>query len=226
MRAPERGTSIPMLCVWVLAFLLIIFIAPLVIGLALLHGSGAHAAATDDISGGSGSPDGAVPSLPENTPPQDVKIPQLNGRGLVYVPEIARAGAPFPYFDNAALYLLKHVLAEDPMPITFAYRPRWKQEQLYAARGHNPNPVARPGTSPHESGFAVDTPARSISAGDLARKRAVFAKYGAHWAGRYEHGVLRGDPPHFAWRAVDYGYRSKDEAIRLNAAKYHAFTGQ
>lgn len=40
--------------------------------------------------------------------------------------------------------------------ITSGFRTSERQAALYAARGSNPNPVARPGTSPHERGEAVD----------------------------------------------------------------------
>jgi hypothetical protein len=40
--------------------------------------------------------------------------------------------------------------------VTSGFRSRAKQEQLYANRASNPNPVAPPGTSMHERGLAVD----------------------------------------------------------------------
>lgn len=40
--------------------------------------------------------------------------------------------------------------------ITSGYRSYDRQAALYAERGSNPNPVARPGSSPHEFGRAVD----------------------------------------------------------------------
>lgn len=42
------------------------------------------------------------------------------------------------------------------LPITSGFRTREDQQRLYDQRGTNPNPVAKPGTSLHESGNAVD----------------------------------------------------------------------
>jgi D-alanyl-D-alanine carboxypeptidase len=45
-----------------------------------------------------------------------------------------------------------------PVPITSGYRSPSAQRALWAARAGNPFPVARPGTSAHERGRAVDVP--------------------------------------------------------------------
>jgi hypothetical protein len=45
-----------------------------------------------------------------------------------------------------------------PVPVTSGRRSRAEQERLWAARHRNPFPVARPGTSAHERGLAVDVP--------------------------------------------------------------------
>jgi hypothetical protein len=45
-----------------------------------------------------------------------------------------------------------------PVPITSGYRSAAEQRALWAARATNPYPVARPGTSAHERGLAVDVP--------------------------------------------------------------------
>ncbi len=44
------------------------------------------------------------------------------------------------------------------VPITSGYRSPARQAALYANRHNNPYPVARPGTSRHELGLAVDVP--------------------------------------------------------------------
>ncbi|HYF46243.1 MAG TPA: M15 family metallopeptidase, partial [Acidimicrobiales bacterium] len=44
------------------------------------------------------------------------------------------------------------------IPITSGWRSRADQERLWANRASNPYPVARPGTSRHEVGLAVDVP--------------------------------------------------------------------
>lgn len=45
-----------------------------------------------------------------------------------------------------------------PVPITSGWRSPAKQRVLWDNRGSNPFPVARPGTSAHERGLAVDVP--------------------------------------------------------------------
>jgi hypothetical protein len=45
-----------------------------------------------------------------------------------------------------------------PVPISSGFRSRAQQEALWARRGSNPFPVARPGSSLHERGLAVDVP--------------------------------------------------------------------
>ncbi len=49
-----------------------------------------------------------------------------------------------------------------PVPVTSGYRSPAAQRALWAARAGNPYPVARPGTSAHERGRAVDVP-RSVA---------------------------------------------------------------
>ena len=44
------------------------------------------------------------------------------------------------------------------VPVTSGFRSRAEQAALYANRAANPYPVARPGTSRHELGLAVDVP--------------------------------------------------------------------
>lgn len=218
-----------MLRFFVTIFIVLIVLAllvggPVVIGLIAIKASHSRVAGMMDFDAFSGGGSEDVDGLDVAEDPA-VDIANLNGRGLVYMPELARAGAAFPYFDNAAAHLLRAALSEYPMPVTYAYRPRHVQERLYAARGSNPNPVARPGGSPHEGGFAIDTPARSISYDALLKKRITFRRWGARWGGRYEGGVLAGDPPHFAWPPERYGYRSLYEAIAINHRRFAQFRG-
>jgi hypothetical protein len=58
---------------------------------------------------------------------------------------------------RAALAEAEQLLGEE-VPITSGWRSRARQERLYDDRGTNPYPVARPGTSAHEWGRAVDVP--------------------------------------------------------------------
>ncbi|MDQ1443735.1 MAG: D-alanyl-D-alanine carboxypeptidase [Acidimicrobiaceae bacterium] len=48
------------------------------------------------------------------------------------------------------------------VPITSGYRSKAEQASLYAQRSSNPYPVARPGSSAHERGRAVDVPRQFV----------------------------------------------------------------
>ena len=45
-----------------------------------------------------------------------------------------------------------------PVPISSGWRSRDQQQRLFDQRGSNPYPVARPGSSKHEQGLAIDVP--------------------------------------------------------------------
>ena len=90
------------------------------------------------------------------------QLPQAGGSGTEgLVPElveaVSRAGA----------------LLGQPVPISSGFRTWAQQAALWAARGTNPYPVARPGTSMHERGLAIDV-ARSF----VATLRSVAAAVG------------------------------------------------
>lgn len=64
-------------------------------------------------------------------------------------------------------------LLGQPVPITSGWRSPAEQQRLWDRRHLNPFPVARPGTSRHEQGLAIDVP-RSF----VARLRSVAAAAG------------------------------------------------
>ncbi|HZQ27218.1 MAG TPA: M15 family metallopeptidase [Acidimicrobiales bacterium] len=72
------------------------------------------------------------------------------------------------------------------VPITSGYRSPAEQAVLWAHRGNNPFPVARPGTSAHERGLAIDVP---VAFADTLL--AVAARAGLC------HPYPRTDPVHF-----------------------------
>jgi uncharacterized protein YcbK (DUF882 family) len=72
----------------------------------------------------------------------------------------------------AALRRAEALLGE-PVPITSGWRSPAEQQRLWDARATNPYPVARPGTSRHERGVAVDVPR-----GFVPRLRTVAAAAG------------------------------------------------
>lgn len=50
------------------------------------------------------------------------------------------------------------------VPVASGFRSRAEQERLWANRASNPYPVARPGTSGHERGMAIDVPSSFVPA--------------------------------------------------------------
>ena len=74
---------------------------------------------------------------------------------------------------QAALAEAARLLGVERVPITSGWRSTAAQAALYANRARNPYPVARPGTSAHERGTAVDVP-RAFA----ARLAAVSSRTG------------------------------------------------
>ena len=73
------------------------------------------------------------------------------------------------------------------------FRDRARQQYLYDNRGANSNPVARPGTSNHEGGYAFDVPERF----QTTKVVSILKKWGFV--------KLKGDPPHFGWKNAPTG---------------------
>jgi hypothetical protein len=85
---------------------------------------------------------------------------------------IARARQPLPAGGEGTAGLVAELveavaragaLLGRPVPITSGFRTRAEQEALWANRGSNPFPVARPGTSMHERGRAIDVPSSFVT---------------------------------------------------------------
>jgi hypothetical protein len=64
-------------------------------------------------------------------------------------------------------------LLGERVPVTSGWRSRADQQRLWDQRHQNPYPVARPGTSRHERGLAID-----VARGFVARLRSVAAAAG------------------------------------------------
>ncbi len=78
--------------------------------------------------------------------------------------------------------------------VTSGRRSTAQQAVLYANRAHNSNPVARPGTSKHEQGYAVDlVPAGARSAVIEQIIGEEGERQGLKWGGRFS----KPDPVHF-----------------------------
>ena len=83
----------------------------------------------------------------------------------------AQAAAARPEWEGLTANMQRAIArAEDllggPIPIVSGYRSPADQQRLWDQRHTNPYPVARPGTSAHERGIAIDVPlttARSLA---------------------------------------------------------------
>lgn len=95
--------------------------------------------------------------------------------------------AAFPYLQAQAKQALQKAIDDRgvPMQINSAYRTIAQQMLLYNDRLNNPNPVAPPGQSNHQTGLAIDIE-------DPRGWEPYLMRYGWY--------PLPGDPPHF-----DYG---------------------
>jgi hypothetical protein len=78
--------------------------------------------------------------------------------------------------------------------ISSGKRSTTQQASLYANRASNPLPVARPGTSKHEKGEAVDVvPTGARTSSVWAAIGEAGEREGLRWGGRF----TKRDPPHF-----------------------------
>jgi hypothetical protein len=88
------------------------------------------------------------------------------GRGTARARAVAEGGSPGSAASvagltpemQAALAAAADLLGVPAIPITSGWRSTAQQAALWANRATNPFPVARPGTSAHERGTAVDVP--------------------------------------------------------------------
>jgi D-alanyl-D-alanine carboxypeptidase len=101
-------------------------------------------------------------------------------------------------------------------------RSRAQQIALYNNRANNSNPVAAPGTSPHEFGWAVDavpvprTQAARNVLWDEARKAGLVAG---------EDFSTRKDPPHFELPGFQHGSASQNLSSVFDSQGALAFAG-
>ena len=182
-----------------------------------------------------------IPPVPPQTPPQEpcnpgegqlpllVRFNLRDESGTVPInPYIHRAVAQD--FQNA----LNEINAAVPGGIGFTevFRTTEYQTTLHnrwIAGGRRGNPVATPGTSRHESGFAIDVPwlvqrdengyvrdrQGNYVLTDLGRTVIpIFERYGFAWGGSFN------DPPHFQADPTLHGYNSRQDAIRASQGFY------
>ncbi len=105
-----------------------------------------------------------------------------------------------PAFRARVEKMIAHVQSlGDTVTIVWGYRSTAEQTILWNNRASNPNPVARPGFSPHEAGLAVDL----HFDGSVSRSAVGHAAidFGLRWGGGFQHP----DPPHFEWPGFIHG---------------------
>jgi RHS repeat-associated protein len=132
----------------------------------------------------------------------------------------SRNGDVLPYIQSSVAQDFQDALDEInravPAGIGFTevFRTRAHQQELWDNRANNPNPVARPGTSRHEGGFAFDVPgiATRNGRGQLVQTALgttvipIFDRHGFAWGGAFN------DPPHFQADPNLHGYRNSAAA--------------
>jgi len=100
-----------------------------------------------------------------------------------------------------------------PVTINNSFRTMAEQQDLYDKRDENSNPVAKPGTSRHESGFAIDLNGVSTLT-DRQKKDLNTAAEDNGFS------PLDGDPPHFESDPIEAGYKNRKAAIDENQKDY------
>jgi RHS repeat-associated protein len=96
-----------------------------------------------------------------------------------------------------------------PVTINNSFRTTAEQTWLFNHKDSNPNPVADPGTSRHESGFAIDF--KHVD--DLTEsQRETLNKI----AKENKFSPLENDMPHFESDPMDFGYKNRLAAIAEN----------
>ena len=126
---------------------------------AALAGAAEGPAAADELARLNGSPTADVTGAVVGDATVTVRVGEADA--------VARAQAPPPPSGvgtegltpaMAAAVARAGALLGEPVPISSGWRSRAQQAALWARRASNPYPVARPGTSMHERGLAIDVP--------------------------------------------------------------------
>ena len=86
------------------------------------------------------------------------RVGEADALARARTPAAAGPGTQGLTAEMAAAVARAGALLGQPVPISSGYRSTAEQAALWADRGSNPYPVARPGTSMHERGLAIDVP--------------------------------------------------------------------
>ncbi len=142
----------------------------------------------------------------------------LNPLGLAPVTLPARSGSLETHMDihiGDRLIALVSTCREIGLPLYFtsAFRPAPKQWQLYRHKAENPYPVAEPGQSHHEAGFAFDIEIGHWSNPQYRNFTMLAEAFGFE--------TIPGDPIHFQADPADFGYWGLKSAIQKNQIDYY-----
>lgn len=135
-------------------------------------------------------------------PPQEVPSPST--ANPPYTPQTLPSGARVNE-EQAKL-------AELGVPIISGIRTKEDQQKLYDERATNPNPVAAPGTSKHETGNAIDVDTKALT----DEGRGVLKAMG------YVQPDPKGDPNHWEKQGAKAAPQGKKEGPQvLSTGDYH-----
>jgi RHS repeat-associated protein len=175
---------------------------------------------------------------PGGTRLEAVQLPGSNGRTQTF------------YFDssiasNVVSFVSQVRAAGYPITINLGFRTTDEQRALFENSASNSNPVAKPGTSLHEAGFALDINGASLRSVDAAGRAAIEGlalsngltpidtpRNSGFIPGRVggEEGTWSNpriyDPPHFQASPVNNGYASREDAIVENQGDYKLIQAQ
>jgi hypothetical protein len=163
----------------------------------------------------------------QNYKSQGLPVPPLNEMGLPETGKFPTGGGdqgnadparilpppqqlnPFPsYPSGAKVNDDQKRLQELGIPIISGTRTREQQQALYDNRANNPNPVAAPGSSKHETGQAIDVDTKSLS----AEQRGMLKALG------YNQPMPDKDPNHWEKVGATGGNQAPKEKIVLSSA--------
>lgn len=173
VRRAERGQAVPLL---VLVIVAAVGAAALIAGVGQRAERLARAQAAADavaLAGAAGggeleqlaAANGAVIVASDASSGRYSATVEVDGARAVAAASIGRADPALRGLQPAlvaAVRTAEHLLGE-PLVVVSGYRSTAEQRWLWERRGSRPYPVARPGTSAHELGLAIDVASAQVS---------------------------------------------------------------
>lgn len=142
----------------------------------------------------------------------------VNPVGLVAISVPGRDGLAVGYFDVHICDRIVGLIAASErlglkMIFNSTFRPAPKQWKLFKNADTNPYPVAFPGQSRHEAGFAFDVQIHQWTQRQYESFKSLASIFGF--------ATIPGDPIHFQADPQDYGYPNVMSAIMKNQLDYY-----